>query len=146
MVFDERRVARIMRRRGFKLTPQRRAILHVIKSSPDHLTPAAIHEAVNREAPGIGLVTIYRTLNILAELGLICEIHTAGQGRSYLLRRPKEHHHHLVCSGCGKVVDFTGCDLGRMEARLARDTGFTIEAHLLEFLGLCPRCQRQAQG
>jgi len=134
-----------MRRHGFKLTPQRRAILRVIKDSPDHLTPAAIYEAVNRETPGIGLVTVYRTLNILSDLGLICEIHVAGGGRSYLLRRPKEHHHHLVCSACGKVVDFTGCDLGKMEARLTRETGFNIEAHLLEFLGLCPRCQQQSE-
>ena len=100
------------------------------------------NEMVRQELPGIGLVTIYRTLEILAELGLICEVHTGGNCRSYLMRRPSEHHHHLICSDCGTVVDFTDCDLSRLEQRLHRETGFKIENHLLEFAGQCQNCQR----
>jgi Fur family ferric uptake transcriptional regulator len=142
MRLTEKKIASMLRQRGYKVTPQRRAVLNVIAHSHDHLTPAEIHERVHQEHPNIGLVTIYRTLGILAELELICEVHAGGSCRSYLLRRPSEHHHHLICSQCGAVVDFTNCDLGELEQRLSRETGFEIESHLLEFLGRCPNCQR----
>ena len=143
MVYTEKRVESILRRRGFKITPQRRAVLSEILRSHEHLTPAAIYEKVSRVHPGIGLVTIYRTLEMLAELGLICEMHVGGNCRSYLMRRPSEHHHHLICSDCGTVIDFTDCDLGELEQRLSRETRFKIDGHLLEFLGQCGKCRQE---
>ncbi len=131
----------MLKQRGYKLTPQRRAVLNVITHSHEHLTPAAIYERVYQEYPGIGLVTIYRTLDILTALGLICEVHSGGNCRSYLMRRPEEHHHHLICSDCGSVVDFGNCDFGELEQKLSKETGFEIESHLLEFLGKCRNCQ-----
>jgi Fur family ferric uptake transcriptional regulator len=141
MIISEKKIATILRQHGYKLTPQRRGVIRTIASTEDHLTPAAIYEKVHQEHPKIGLVTIYRTLEILTELGLICEVHVGGSCRSYLMRRPSGHHHHLVCSDCGKVIDFAGCDLSELEQRLSRDTGFKVEGHLLEFLGCCPACQ-----
>jgi Fur family ferric uptake transcriptional regulator len=84
-------------------------------------------------------------MEILADVGLICELHSGNSCRSYLLRRPAEHHHHLICSECGQVVDFTDCDLSDIERRLSRDTGFEMESHLLEFLGRCPACQKSSR-
>jgi len=141
MSATEKKIAAILRQYGYKLTPQRRAVLNVIALSRDHLTPAAIYEKVHRENPDIGLVTIYRTLALLAKLGLICEVHAGGNCRSYLIRRPSEHHHHMICSDCGVVVDFSDCNLGELEERLSQETGFEIEGHLLEFLGHCQDCQ-----
>ena len=141
-----RRVIALLRRRGYKITPQRWAILRVIVDSQEHLTPADIYERAHKEHPGIGLVTVYRTLDILDELGLICEVHAEDGRRSYLLTRPSEHHHHLICSDCGKVVDFTDCDLTELEQRLANETGFKTEGHLLEFFGCCPECQEMASA
>ena len=135
------KITGILRQHGYKLTPQRRAVLNVIARSPDHLTPAAIHDRVCQERPGIGRVTIYRTLEVLTELGLICEVHVEGNCRSYLMRRPLEHHHHLICSDCGRVIDFTECNLSKLEERLSLETGFEVESHLLEFHGRCPSCQ-----
>ncbi len=144
MAYSEKGIEKILRRRGFKITPQRRSILSAIARSREHLTPAAIHRRVRTEHPGIGLVTIYRTLELLAGLGLVCEMHAGGNCRSYLMRRPAEHHHHLICSDCGTVVDFTACDLGKLEERLARETSFRIDGHLLEFVGQCRRCRQKA--
>ena len=141
-MLTEERIASILRARGYKLTPQRRAVLGAMALSYDHVTPAAIHERVRERYPAIGLVTVYRTLKILAEVGLICEVHAGGNCRSYLITRPSEHHHHLICSDCGTVVDFTDCDLGEVERKLAEDTGFDIDGHLLEFAGRCPSCQQ----
>jgi Fur family ferric uptake transcriptional regulator len=140
----DKKVAAKMRRHGYKITPQRRAVLDVLTHSRGHLTPAAVYEMVHREHPSIGLVTIYRTLKILAKIGLICEMRTKGNGRSYILRRVAEHHHHLVCSDCGAVIDFSDCDLGDLEQTLSLETGFEIESHLLEFLGRCRNCQTVA--
>lgn len=145
MTVTDKKVAIKLRRHGYKLTPQRRAVLDVLTRSRGHLTPAAVYEMVHREHPSIGLVTIYRTLKILAKIGLICEMHTEGNGRSYILRRAAEHHHHLVCSNCGAVIDFSDCDLGDLGQTLSLETGFEIESHLLEFFGRCRNCQTVAQ-
>jgi len=139
----DKKLLSALKQRDYKLTPQRRAVLKVLSSSQEHLTPAEIYERVRQEHPGIGLVTIYRLLQILTELGLICEVHAGGNCHRYLIRRQPEHHHHLICSGCGAVVDFTDCDLGELGKRLSRETGFEIKTHLLEFFGRCQRCQRR---
>lgn len=136
-----RSIEGVLRREGFKITPQRRAVLYTIADNRDHLTPIDIYEKVSLQHPGIGLVTIYRTLDILDKLGLICEVHSGGNCRSYLLRRPSEHHHHLVCSSCGTVADFTECDLSELAERLSNETGFKIDGHILEFSGRCVNCQ-----
>ncbi len=144
MVYTEKRIEHELRKHGYKLTPQRRVIIGAIIDSHEHLTPAALHARVHREHRSIGLVTIYRTIEILTELGLICEMHAGGSCRSYLMRRPSEHHHHLICSDCGRVIDFTDCGLGKLERRLAADTNFKINGHLLEFLGQCRQCRSAA--
>ena len=143
MVYTEKRTEQELRKHGYKVTPQRRAIIGIIIGSREHLTPAAIYERVHRDYPSVGLVTIYRTLEILTHLDLICEMHAGGSCRSYLIRRPTGHHHHLICSDCGKVIDFTDCDLGDLERRLAKETNFKINGHLLEFLGQCHQCSKK---
>jgi Fur family ferric uptake transcriptional regulator len=145
MKLSDRSITATLKRHGYKLTPQRRAVIHALTSSPDHLTPAAVFEKVIKNHPGIGLVTIYRTLRLLAELNLICEIHAGDNCPSYTASTP-QHHHHLICSGCGKVVDFAGANtiepsLSALEARLSHESGFRIDDHLLEFTGLCRVCQ-----
>jgi Fur family ferric uptake transcriptional regulator len=146
MQTSDKKLLSALKQHAYKLTPQRRAILKVLSSSQEQCTPAEIYEKVRQEHSGIGLVTIYRMLQVLTELGLICEVHAGGNCRHYLIRRQLEHHHHLICSSCGAVVDFADCNLGRMEKRLARDTGFEIQTHLLEFLGRCRPCQTRSRS
>ena len=141
MRLTERKVVAGLRRYGYKLTPQRRAVIQVITSSQDHLTPITIYRKACQDHPSIGLVTVYRTLDILAELELICELHAGGICHSYTISSP-QHHHHLICSNCGTVVDFTGHDLSGLEQSLSKESGFRIDGHLLEFLGLCQTCQK----
>lgn len=143
MIYNERRIVSILRQQGYKLTDQRRAVLSVIVSNQGHLTPAALYDRVKRRCPGIGLVTIYRTLELLAKLGFICQVHSGDNGRSYLLRRPAGHHHHIICSSCDKVVDFTDCDLSQMMARVSYETGFEIDSHLVELIGRCRECRQK---
>jgi len=133
-------IALALRNRGCKLTPQRKAIIEVLSGSEEHLTAADIFARLRDKQPGIGLVTVYRTLELLQENGLLCEVHIGNSCRSYLKRRSDGHHHHLICRGCGRVVDFTGCELDSLQERLAQETGFKIEKHLLEFMGCCSSC------
>jgi len=129
-----------LKRHGYKLTRQRQAIIKVISASRSHLTPAEIYKKASGEDSSVGLVTVYRTLEILARHSLICKVHTGESGQSFMVRRPEVHHHHLVCSSCGNVVDFTDCNLDELQQRLAAQTGFSIEGHLLQLHGCCPDC------
>ncbi len=143
MRLTERKVVATLRQHSYKLTPQRRVVIQAIASNQEHLTPTAIYEKVHQHHPNIGLVTIYRTLEILTRLKLICELHAGGSCRSYTISAPR-HHHHLICSNCGKVVDFPSCELEKAQQSLSKQTGFRIDDHLLEFIGLCQACQKEA--
>ena len=140
MKLTANKIAGMLRQKGYRLTPQRHAVLKAIAASQDSLTPAEIYERVRKIHPAIGLVTVYRVINLLTELQLICQISAGGYSKSYLMRRPIGHHHHLVCSQCGRVKDFSDCDLSDLEHRIAEETRFEIDGHLLELYGRCPSC------
>ncbi|MDD5082892.1 MAG: Fur family transcriptional regulator [Dehalococcoidales bacterium] len=142
MRLTEREIVAVLRHHHYKITPQRRAVIQTITAVTSHVTPTAIHERTHREHPNIGLVTIYRTLEILARLKLICELHAGDNCPSYTIGTP-EHHHHLICSGCGQVIDFTRHDLTKLERDLSAETGFEIKSHVLDFTGFCGSCQKQ---
>ena len=127
----------------YKLTPQRKAIMRILTASPEHLTPAAIYARVVRRNPRFSLVTVYRTLNILAELGLVCEVRTGANSKSYVAGN-QEHHGHLICNKCGRVVDFTGHSLEDLEKKLGDEFGYRISDHRLDFYGHCPDCADSA--
>lgn len=143
MKLTEKKITAELKKHNYKLTKQRRAVIETIVTSLDQLTPAMIYEKVHNREPEIGLVTVYRTLAILSELGLICELHTGSDCPTYT-SGTLGHHHHLVCRRCGRVVDFTGHNLKELEDRLSRESGFRIDNHVLEFIGLCVTCQRES--
>lgn len=142
----ERRILNTLHQRGYKLTHQRRALIKAVYSSKAHLTPATMYQKVKKECPKIGLVTVYRTLQLLDRFGFLCKVHTDSNSNSYLLSSSPEHHHHLVCSICGSVVNFVDCGLQQLEERLTRESRYKIEDHFLEFSGRCQRCLRQKPG
>jgi len=137
-----RQVSTELKNHGYKLTQQRKTVIEAIIASEDHLTPTELYNKVHEEHPNIGLVTIYRTLDMLSEMELICELHGGGNCHSYTISSPQKHHH-IVCHQCGKVADFTGCNVSEMEQRIAEESGFRIDGHLLEFTGLCRMCQKK---
>jgi Fur family ferric uptake transcriptional regulator len=128
-----------LRQAGHKVTPQRVVIIKTVIESTELLTPSALYERVRQVAPEVGEVTVYRTLNILSELGMVCVVHTGENTHSYI-SRPPEHHDHLICSECGKVVNFTDCNVFNLEKRLVSETGFTIQDHRLDIYGKCQEC------
>ncbi len=135
-----------LRARGYRVTSQRKALLETIAGSHDRFTPATIHERVRRSYPTIGIVTVYRMLELLDQLELICRVLATDGCRTYLMRRPNGHSHHMVCSACVRVVYINSCDISLLERKLARHTGFKISGHLLEFEGLCRACLAAADN
>ena len=139
---DLQEITRQLRNNGHKITPQRMVIIQTVLESAEMLTPSALYKKVKKADAGVGEVTIYRTLNILESLGMVCMVHTEENTHSYI-GCPSEHHDHLICSDCGKVVNFTHCNMGTLEKRLTAETGFSIADHRLDFYGQCEKCSKQ---
>lgn len=125
---------------GYKATPQRLTILAAINEREGYFTPQQLYQWLHALYPGIGLVTVYRSLKALYRAGLVCEVQSAHNSRHYA-RCAAEHHHHLICLGCDRIVDFGRCGLFKLEEGLSKETGFTINEHRLEFFGFCRQCQ-----
>jgi Fur family ferric uptake transcriptional regulator len=126
--------------RGHKLTQPRRAVLRVIAETEATLTPAEIHRRAQAYYPHTGLVTVYRTLDLLVEAGAVRKIHQSDGCHSYA-PASAGHAHHLICQGCQSVVEFSECDLGELLALVQRRTGYQVSGHWLELFGLCPQCR-----
>jgi Fur family ferric uptake transcriptional regulator len=130
-----------LQEKGFRLTQSRRHILAALVSSQGHITADALYEALSQEQPGIGRMSVYRTLDLLCELGLIRPVYQ-GTGAAHYILLDKGHHHHLICSQCGKVIEFDDCAVKNVEKSIGRDFDFEIQGHLLEFFGRCSECKK----
>jgi Fur family ferric uptake transcriptional regulator len=130
-----------MRDHGYRITQARRAVVQTLDAADAWLSPELIQCRAQDSCPGLGLVTVYRTLSLLSSLGYVRRIHLEGGCNGYA-RAGLQHSHHLVCRSCQQVVEFLGSeDLTPLVERIEGQTGFRIEDHMLELLGLCPDCQ-----
>lgn len=137
---------------GYRLTAGRETILHILSKSEGHLSAEDIYMKIHPKYPNVGLTTIYRTLDVLSNLGMVYKLDFGdGRARYELAEGPKgmRHHHHLVCTDCNKVIDYT--DFIDEEVDLLRETekglsakyNFKITNHVIQFYGLCDRCKRK---
>ena len=127
-----------LREQGFRLTPQRLAILEVLKNAQGHLTPTEIYQQVSPTMPGMTETTVYRTLDFLARQNLVLVAHL---GKGQLVYEYAENdHHHLICSQCGNMVEIEHEQLKDLYQQLSKDTGFQIHSIHTTFFGLCPGC------
>lgn len=142
------RLTRELERRGYRLTTARDRILRALVASGGHVTADGLVEIVHRDSPRIGRMTVYRTLELLCDMGLLRPIYQ-GTGAAHYILMDEGHHHHLVCSRCERVVEFDECVIGDLTEAIGRRFGFEMQGHLLEFFGICPTCRegttRQAQ-
>ena len=131
-----------LRASGRRLTRTRRAVLSVLERAKYPLSPSELYDRLQKAEVSIDLVTVYRTLSVLTQLGLVsrCELHQEGQSR-YEMREGREHHHHIRCETCGKIVDLLLCPLKKLQGLIEKETQFVVNEHSLEFSGLCPKCQ-----
>ncbi len=138
-------IASMLAEAGLRPTRQRTAVAEALARSGRPVTAQALHARLTRSRPGPGLATVYRTVQALAEAGL-ARTFPAGDGElAYKLCDPG-HHHHLICEGCGLVIEIPSCEVEPWAARAARRRGFALSSHQAEVFGLCADCSGQARG
>lgn len=128
---------------GYRVTRARQAIFRALVESGGHVSADDIVASVHREEPSVGRMTVYRTLDLLRQLGLVQPVYQ-GTGAAHYVLMDDGHHHHLVCSNCDRVVEFDECMAQEMGKLLGERFEFEIQGHLLEFYGLCAECRGEA--
>ena len=135
-----------LKKKGYKLTTQRRAIVDtIVVNEGKHLTAEEIYDEVKKECPEIGLATVYRTILLLEEIGVVSRLHlNDGCSRYELVHSDEVHrHHHLICNVCNKVIEVKDDLLEEIEVKIEKEYEFKIVDHVLKFYGICRECQEK---
>lgn len=130
----------ILREKGYKLTPQRIMVLDTLHETEEHITAPEIYARVRAKYPGINKSTVYRTLELLKEMGLVAETELGGESL-YYHHTEKGHHHHLVCQRCGEVIDLDETLLSPLKNALRQKYNFEADLKHLAIFGHCLRCK-----
>lgn len=140
--FDQRLQQMLEKLQGldFRITHQRLAVIRVLAASDDHPSAEQIFEKVRARFPTTSLATVYKTIALLKDVGEVLELGFPDGSNRYDGNKPYPHPH-IVCSGCGKIVDPEVVGLDELENQIVRKTGFKILHHRLDFFGLCEECQ-----
>src|SRR3954451_8427767 len=125
---------------GRRLTGPRRKVVDLIAARDGHFTAADLVADVRERRLGIGRATVFRALDVLTELGVVERLDLPSGEHAYVACEPT-HHHHVVCSGCGRAVDVEDAGLGSVVNAVEARTGYRIDRHRLELFGLCPACR-----
>lgn len=126
-------------RAGYRLTEPRRSLAALIADQDGYFTAAGLVEETKARRLGVGRATVFRTLEVLAELGAIERLDLPTGEHAYVGCEPV-HHHHVVCSRCGRATEIDDAGLRAVVREVARQTGFRVDDHRLELFGLCPAC------
>jgi len=131
-----------IQKKGLKRTSQRDLILDVFLRTERHLSNEDLYRLVQEEDASVGQTTVYRTLKLLTEAGLAREVRF-GDGRTHYEHNYKhEHHDHMICSECGKIIEFYSAELEALQDAMAAKHRFEISQHLLRIIGVCAECRR----
>lgn len=126
-----------------KVTKERSSVLRAFMASERHVTAEELHREMKEKGSSIGLATIYRTLNLFCECGL-AEQRQFGDGQArYELTYNVNHHDHLVCTQCDRIIEFENLDIEKLQEKVAKKNNFTVYSHKLELYGLCSGCSKQ---
>jgi Fur family peroxide stress response transcriptional regulator len=130
-----------LRERHYRMTPQRVALLRLLAASEGHPSAAHLYDRLRAQFPTTSLATVYKTLNLLDEMGEVLELSFSGDCHRYDGNKPYPHPH-LICLRCRGIVD-VDAGLGQdLAQEAAKGSGFQIVGHRLDFYGLCPECQK----
>lgn len=126
---------------GLKSTQQRDEILGVFVEAGQHVSAEELYERVKKVKPRIGFATVYRTLKLLTEAGLAQERRFDDGFTRYEYNASDGHHDHLICTSCGRIIEFENERIEQLQADVARSKGFEVRSHKLELYGLCSECR-----
>ena len=131
-----------IQKKGLKRTAQRDLILNVFLRTEEHLSSEDLYLLVHKEDPSVGQTTVYRTLKLLAEAGLAREVRFGDGLTHYEHNYKHQHHDHMICSDCGKIIEFYSAELEAIQDAMAAKHKFEVEQHLLRIIGICADCRR----
>jgi len=134
----------VLKDKGMKYTEQRAIILQILISLDEHLNAEDVHAIIKEKYPqqNIGIATIYRTLNFLEEVDLISSISFGKDGKKYESNNKNQHHDHIICTSCGKIVEFLDDEIEKLQEDVAIKNGFKITDHTMQIYGICNECQK----
>ena len=132
-------------RAGYRLTEPRRSLAALIAEQDGHFTAAELITAARAAHPGVGRATVFRTLELLEGIGAVERLDLPNGEHAYVGCEPA-HHHHVVCSRCGRTNEIDDAGLRSVVRDVARQTGFRVDDHRLELFGICPDCQATDGG
>lgn len=136
---------RALKERGLKSTAQRDDIARVFFASTRHVSIDELYREVRKVSPRVGYATVYRTIKLLKECELAEEQHFGdGQTRYENAESEEEHHDHLICENCGKIVEFNDDQLESLQEEIATGLGFVLARHRMELYGICRDCREGA--
>ncbi len=137
----------LLRSNHLKFTKQREAILSTLYHHSGHFTPEELYRLIKASNPDIktGIATVYRTLSLLENAGIVTSISFGAQGKKYELG-VKAHHDHIICTKCGKILEFFDEVIEKKQERIAREFGFEMVDHSLKIFGICPDCQKTVRN
>jgi Fur family ferric uptake transcriptional regulator len=130
-----------MERAALRLTPSRRAVAEAVAEQDGHFTAEEVLDIARSRRRGVGRATVFRSLELLTGLGLVERVDLPSGEHAYVACQPAEHHHHVLCSRCGRSVDVADVGLASVLRRVEASTGYQIDTHRLELFGLCPECR-----
>ena len=130
---------------GLKRTSQRDLILDIFLRTEDHLSSEDLYRLVKKDDASIGQTTVYRTLKLLTEAGLAREVRFGDGITHYEHNYKHEHHDHMICSECGRVIEFFSAELEAIQDAMAAKHRFQVTQHLLRIIGVCASCRRAAK-
>lgn len=128
---------------GYRLTGRRRQVADLIAAREGHFTAAELLDDARVRRLGIGRATVFRALDLLTELRLLERLDLPEGEHAYVTCEPA-HHHHVVCSSCGRAREVADHGLAEAIAEIERHTGYAVDSHRLELYGRCPRCRARA--
>mgnify|MGYP001795460966 FL=1 len=131
--------------RGWRLTPQREVILHIFQELPqgEHLSAEDLYQRLQVDNEGISLSTIYRTLKLMARMGILRELELGEGHKHYELNQPyPHHHHHLICVRCNTTTEFKNDSILKIGLKTSQKDGYHLLDCQLTIHGVCPKCQR----
>ncbi|MGO9315318.1 MAG: Fur family transcriptional regulator [Syntrophobacteraceae bacterium] len=131
-----------LRERGYRITPQRLAILKILAESNGHPGAEDVYGLVKTDFPTTTIATVYKTLAVLKSLGEVLELEFSSDYNRYDGKKPGPHPH-LICIKCKRIVDPDLESLTEMTAKLASQTGYKLISHRLDFYGICTECQQK---
>ena len=133
-----------LKQKNLRLTPERQTIAGEVFRKKGHFDPEELHISLKKKGSDVSRASVYRTIPLLIEAGIIEEVERVDKHAHYEVILGREHHDHMLCLGCGSVIEFLSEEMEELQDRICKEHNFSGETHTLEIKGYCSKCAKKA--